>query len=295
MSLGKNWCFTLNNYNENDLVRINDLVPSSAEYLIYGKELGEQGTPHLQGFITLHKRSRLQQVKKIIGSNPHLEIARNVNASIKYCKKENQWVEFGSRTVTQGKRTDIDAFKEDVKSGVLDLALIREKHSEVYAKYTRFCLEYVEDNYPSIQIPEYELRNWQRFLLQKITSPPDRRKIIFVVDEIGNSGKSWFAHFHTSKNKNISQVLLPGKKSDMAFVLKANLKYLFLDAPRSKQGEYIQYDFLEDLKNGYVFSNKYESRIKTYEPMHVIVNMNEKPDMSKLSEDRYDIINIRQL
>lgn len=67
---------------------------------------------------------------------------------------------------------------------------------------------------------------------------------------------------------------------------------MFVDAPRSKQGEFIQYDFLEDVKNGYVFSTKYESRVKTLDNVHVVVNMNETPDMSKLSADRYHIIDI---
>lgn len=296
MSIAKNWCFTLNNYTDEDLNRLEKLVSEGdLTYLIYGKEIGEEGTHHLQGVAFFKKRVRLVQAKRLLGSNLHVEVPRNINASIQYCKKEGDWVEFGSRENNKGKRNDLDAFKDDVKKGMLDLSELREKHSEVYAKYTRFCLEYVEDNFPKLVIPVFELRVWQIFLKSKLETPPDRRKIIFVVDEIGNSGKSWFAHFYSQQNNKKCQVLLPGKKSDMAFVLKPNITILFLDAPRSKQGEYIQYDFLEDLKNGYIFSNKYESRIKTYEPMHVVVNMNEKPDMTKLSEDRYDIINIRQL
>lgn len=295
MSIGKNWCFTLNNYVNADIDRLSHLVEQGkATYLIYGKEIGEQGTPHLQGVICATTRKRMAQIKNIIGSNPHVEIVRNIIRSIQYCKKEGDWTEFGAR-IQQGQRSDLESFKSDVKAGVLDLATIRETHSDTYAKYTRFCLEYIQDNYPVLEIPTYDLRSWQTFLSQKLDIEPDRRKIIFVVDEVGNSGKSWFAHWYTQKKKDESQVLLPGKKSDMAFILKPNLKYVFLDAPRSKQGEFIQYDFLEDLKNGYVFSNKYESRIKTYAPLHLVVNMNERPDMTKLSEDRYDIVNIRQL
>lgn len=293
----KNWCFTLNNYSEDDISRLNDIVATDkrVKYLIYGKEVGEAGTPHLQGFVTLVKRSSLVQVKNIIGNNPHVEVARNVNASISYCKKEGDWKEFGKRAGGQGSRSDLDDFKQAVKSGMLSLAEIREHHSDICAKYPRFVLEYIDDNYPPVTIPDHPLRQWQVDLLHRLEEPPDRRKIIFIVDEIGNSGKSWFAHYYTKKVGDICQVMLPGKKADMAYALKPGLKYLFLDAPRSKQGEYIQYDFLEDLKNGYVFSTKYESRIKTYEPIHVIVNMNESPDRTKLSMDRYVVINIRQL
>lgn len=78
----------------------------------------------------------------------------------------------------------------------------------------------------------------------------------------------------------------------MAYALDLSTTVLFVDAPRSKQGEYIQYDFLEEAKNGYVFSPKYESRMKILPKMHVCVFMNERPDMHKLSQDRYHIIEI---
>jgi Putative viral replication protein len=297
MSAAKNWCFTLNNYQGSDIERIDSLVGSNEriKYVIYGKEVGESGTPHLQGFVSFVSKVRLNQVKTFIGSNPHVEVCRNVSASVQYCKKEGDYAEFGEMSGGSGTRNDLDEFKSAVKAGMLSLKDIREAHSEVYAKYTRFCLEYIQDNYPVVQVPAHELRPWQARLKSLLEQPACRRKIIFIVDETGNTGKSWFAHWYTNELGEAAQVMLPGKKADMAYALKPGLKVLFLDAPRSKQGEFIQYDFLEDLKNGYVFSPKYESRIKTYEPLHVVVNMNEAPDRTKLSEDRYQVINIRSL
>lgn len=78
----------------------------------------------------------------------------------------------------------------------------------------------------------------------------------------------------------------------MAYALDPTIRVLFMDAPRSKQGEFIMYDFLEDLKNGFVFSSKYESRVKRLARVHIVVNMNEHPDMTKLSADRYHVITI---
>lgn len=295
----KSWCFTLNNYTNDDLDRIDALVttsPNDFSYVIYGKEISSTGTPHLQGFVSLKKRTRLVRVKELIGGNPHVEVARKVPAAIQYCKKDGDWKEFGAlKANKQGGRSDLEDFKTAVKSGMLSLADIRENHSEVYAKYQRFCVEYIQDHYPKVTVPHFELRPWQRDLKSRLSQPPDRRSIIFVVDEQGNSGKSWFAHHYAQEVGDSVQVLLPGRKVDMAYALKPGLRVLFLDAPRSKQGEFIQYDFLEDLKNGYVFSTKYESRIKTYDPLHVVVNMNESPDHTKLSEDRFVVINIRQL
>lgn len=294
MAGSKNWCFTLNNYTDEDLLRLSELVTKNNKvlYIIFGKEVGESGTPHLQGFVTLAQRSTLNVVKGFIGGNPHVETSRNINASINYCKKDGDFLEFGIRSGGQGSRSDLEMFKESVKNGMLTLSEIREHHSETYARYPRFVLEYIEDHYPKVSLPIYELRLWQADLKERLEREPDRRKIMFIVDEVGNSGKSWFSHYYCSLLGEKCQVMLPGKKSDMAYALRPCLKVFFLDAPRSKQGEYIQYDFLEDLKNGYVFSTKYESRIKTYEPMHVVVNMNHFPDMNKLSHDRYDIIQI---
>lgn len=297
-SRARNWCFTLNNYTDDDLIRINALVDTNNKvtYVLYGKEVAESGTPHLQGFISCKDQLRLQQIKIIIGSNPHLEVARNVNASIIYCKKEGDWIEFGARNNSNaGKRNDLEEFKNAVKEGMLNMKDIREAHADVYAKYPRFCLEYVRDNFPKPIIPDHPLRPWQQHLHDLLEEEPNRRTIIFIVDEIGNSGKSWFADWYQQKTGDTCQVLTPGKRADMAYMLPMCLRVLFLDAPRAKQSEFIQYDFLEDLKNGRVFSPKYESIMKTYEPMHIVVCMNEEPDRTKLSADRYKVINIRQL
>lgn len=87
--------------------------------------------------------------------------------------------------------------------------------------------------------------------------------------------------------------MLPAKKLDMAYALEPGLRVLFIDAPRSKHGDFIMHDFLGDVKNGYhVFRGKYESRFKKLDKIHEVVNMNEHPDMTKLSSDRYTIIEI---
>lgn len=289
MSRGKNWCFTLNNYSEEDCERLTQLVENNeCVYIIFGKEIGESGTPHLQGFISFAKRVYLTDVKKRVSRTAHFELARLVPESIEYCKKDGDVFEEGLIPAGQGKRSDIDDFKIDVKSGLLNFKDIREKHSAVYAKYKSFVMEYVVDNSPEVQIPAYQLHDWQQELMEKLALPPDDRTIQFIVDTSGNNGKTWFAHYFAQKNKDC-QVMCPGKRADMAYILRTDIRVLILDAPRSKQGEFIQYDFLEDVKNGYVFSSKYESSIKRLNNVHLIVLMNEPPDLTKLSSDRFDI------
>lgn len=286
----KHWCFTLNNYTDDDVERLKN--PGVAiEYLVCGREVGESGTPHLQGFVKFRDRKRLNAVKTIIGQHGHYECARLVPAAIKYCKKDGDFFEFGSLQGGAGRRSDLEEFKTAVKSGMLDLCEIRENHSEVYARYTRYCLEYIDQHRPERPQKLHPLYPWQAELSEALKRNADDRTICFVVDPKGNSGKTWFAHYFCSLHPNC-QVLLPGRKVDMAMTLDVSVRVLFLDAPRCKNGEFIQYDFLEDVKNGYVFSSKYESRIKKLGKVHVVVLMNEQPDMTKLSADRYKVINL---
>lgn len=291
MSRSKNWCFTLNNYTTEDVDRLMN-ASSFVEYLIFGKEVGESGTPHLQGFVCFQSRKRLNQVIALIGQC-HCSVARFVQQSIEYCKKEGDYEEIGQPpAVSQGKRNDLELFKEDVKMGNVDLKSIRELHSEVYAKYTRFCIEYVNDNNKTGKVNDYPLREWQTNLNLILNGVIDEREIIFIVDFVGNKGKSWFFRYYEQNHEQNCQIILPGKKLDMAMVLEPGKRSYLFDCPRSKQGEFIQYDFLEEVKNGNVFSGKYESKIKRFATPHVVVAMNEEPDMSKLSNDRYRIIRI---
>nr|UOF78733.1 rep protein [Cressdnaviricota sp.] len=310
--VAKNWCWTFHGevgedghthgYSVHDVQRISALPCPPIVYLIGGYELGEDGeTPHIQGFVHFDKRYSAHFVKKFLsgrdGSTIHVEImSKNstVEKSVTYCKKENRgFFEVGSleNVSKQGKRSDLQSFMADVKAGMKRMVDIREKHPEVYAKYKTFCREYVSDHLPKPEVEEHPLKPWQQRLWDRLEEEPECRKVIFVVDFIGNQGKTWFARYYCNKKENAS-VILPGKKADMAYVLDPLSRVIFVDAPRSKQGDFIQYDFLEEVKNGYVFSSKYESEIKKFGNVHLVVMMNEQPDRTKLSMDRYEIIEI---
>lgn len=293
MSQSKNWCFTLNNYTDKDEAAVAEL-PRGLEYIIYGREVGESGTPHLQGFARWSRRVRLSQVSRLFPNSAHWTVARNVQSAIQYCKKDGDYVEIGSPPVAERARTDLDAFKQGVRSGLLSLNDVRETYSAVYARYPRFCLEYLHQHLPSPEVPDHPLKAWQQQLKERLDASPSDREIFFVVDEAGGEGKSFFAAYYQKHRKN-TLLCLPGKKADMVYALASCgfvPEVILVDAPRSKQGEYIQYDFLEELKNGRIFNTKYESRMLQFPVPHVVVFMNEQPDMTKLSEDRYVIITL---
>lgn len=283
MSRAKHWCFTLNNYTQDNVDRIIDNA-AHFDYVIFGREIGDSGTPHLQGFVSFPSRVRRTVCIEKIGQ-AHFTVARNIDNSIQYCKKDGDFVEIGTRPTGPGSRSDLDGFKLAVAAGNLDMKKLRSEFSEIVAKYPKFCYDFVQDHMPKKTVEFHPLRPWQQAMYDTLKLPPDARSIYFVVDPVGNAGKSWFAHYYTFMHEN-AQVLLPGRKADMSYALDPLIRVLFIDAPRSKQGEFLQYDFLEDVKNGYVFCSKYESRVKQMSPCHVVVMMNEDPDMNKLSKDR---------
>jgi hypothetical protein len=294
----KQWCFTLNNYTPLDLDRLSSPPPEEVVYLIYGKEVGSSGTPHLQGTVCFQSRKRLNQVIQIIGQ-AHCSVTRNLLQSIEYCKKEGDFLEYGEVPQGKGGRTDLEDFKTSVKDGIVCMKELRDLHSEVCAKFPQFVKDYVTDWRTQVQVKRHPLRQWQQDLYEKLIVTPTggeelekfEREIVFIVDLTGNQGKSWFCRYYCDLHEN-AQIIVPGKKADMALVLREDCRVLFFDCPRSKQGDFIQYDLLEEIKNGFVFSGKYQSVIKKFKTPHVVVCMNEPPDMTKLSEDRYTIITL---
>ena len=77
MSRAKNWCFTVNNYTDDNIAHLRSLGDNDVvSYIIFGKEVAPTtNTPHLQGYIALKKQTRLNQVRALI-PNAHLTVAR---------------------------------------------------------------------------------------------------------------------------------------------------------------------------------------------------------------------------
>jgi hypothetical protein len=92
-----NWCFTLNNYTTDEENAIRGYGLINANYCVYGKEVGELGTPHLQGYIELKTRQRLTQLKKNMDlERIHLEPRKaKAHQAADYCKKDGDFWECG--------------------------------------------------------------------------------------------------------------------------------------------------------------------------------------------------------
>lgn len=297
-SQAKHWQFTLNNPTQDERLHLVQIgthhVDTPIEYLIFGNEVGASGTPHLQGHVSFRSPLRLPQVKTLIADRAHFEVVRLLQRHIEYCKKDGDYHEFGSPPTREashsGERRDLAEFRTTVEDGVYDSPTLREKHPTIMARYPGFAAAVVRDLYPKPPGPTGSLRPWQQHLVDLCAADPDPRKILFVVNPRGNAGKTYAARYLSSRCKTV-QILRVGRVADMAHAYKVDTTVLIVDVPKSK-GEFLQYDFLEQVKDGYLMSSKYNSHMKVFKPPHVIVMMNEEPDRTKLSHDRFKYIYI---
>jgi hypothetical protein len=105
----RRWCFTLNNPTvdeESDLKTLLSRVPDGAggerpqvmSYLIFGHEVGELNTPHLQGYFETLKKTSLRFLKSLPGlERAHLEKANGcLQSNRNYCMKEGDYFEDGT-------------------------------------------------------------------------------------------------------------------------------------------------------------------------------------------------------
>lgn len=104
MSRSRGWCFTINNPTGWDIADLEKAIEAT-NYLCYGKEVGENGTPHLQGYLRFQNPVTLKRVKLLL-PRAHLEIQKGtVDQAIEYCEKDGDFVQYGERPKSGGKGT----------------------------------------------------------------------------------------------------------------------------------------------------------------------------------------------
>lgn len=87
------WCFTFNNYTDEEY---NSIVPQFrllAKYYVIGKEVGESGTPHLQGYVEFKKKCRPLSHK--LPKGIHWKKCKgDRDSNYDYCTKDNSYIIF---------------------------------------------------------------------------------------------------------------------------------------------------------------------------------------------------------
>ena len=81
------WCFTLNNYNEDDIGKLTSYF-SDAKYVFQEETGEEEKTPHLQGCVKFKNGKRFTTLVKL-NKKIHWEPCKSWKDSVIYCSKED--------------------------------------------------------------------------------------------------------------------------------------------------------------------------------------------------------------
>ena len=149
-----NWVFTLNNYHEKMMPRFNKI---KMQWLRYGEEQGDEGTPHLQGCVVLLKNKK-SSFQNIINGETFGEWAKEchwermkgtIAQNLEYTGKEatedpTKLHEWGVKPLTNTERNKkgAAASKETMKEVIAaaergDLEWIKSEHPGHYLRYMK--------------------------------------------------------------------------------------------------------------------------------------------------------------
>ena len=138
--------------------------------------------------------------------------------------------------------------------------------------------------------------SWEQEILEIINKEPDDRTIYWYWSREGNMGKTCFCKYLTVTHGAIP---LAGKGADVRNGIVEYTKkngetpdLCVFPIPRSYDTTYLSYEALENIKDMYFYSGKYEGAAICGPSPHLIVFANEPPHLEKCSADRWAVVEI---
>ena len=209
-----------------------------------------------------------------------------------YCVKEGDFKEWGEAS-KQGKRTDLVALRTLAEEGAsfLEMAMAQP---DAHAKYHAWAAKVSAAAKSSRVMKKRKLalfggilRPWQRQVMIKL-AVQSMREVLWVWEEGGGVGKTWLAKYLLAKQDAF--LVTGGKHADIAYAYGSQELVVF-DLCREK-ADTVPYAVMESFKNGMLFSPKYESMVKHFDPAKVVVFANYPPEREKMSADRWVVMHL---
>lgn len=260
ISPAKHWEFTLNNYTEQDILKIESSIRSnSSPFEVFVGQSEKETTPHLQCTVSFKKKGRpLEHFANMLGHRRcSFRKVRDVKATRMYCSKEDRGSDKRNWCLVKGWQRPRGLVT--VSYGILN-------------KYQKQIVDY----------------------FRKPCHPLFSREIIWVWEPLGNVGKTILSMYFAD---NARCIVVGGKSNDIFCGVAKEVAedrapdIVIFDIPRSCKG-YISYKGIEKIKDGIYYSGKYESGMCRYNRPHVLCFANRPPEMGDdiMSEDRWKVI-----
>ena len=166
---------------------------------------------------------------------------------------------------------------------------LRSEYKEALDLHLKKCVNSFPEN--------LVFKPWQISLLEEVKIPTER-KIIWVVGKSCGEGKTWLQNYIRYKygdRRVVKGISLQTKSGHITHALTKHPLatadiFLFNIAKCVDTFTEINYEMLEGIKDGELFSSKYDSqRIKVKTPNIVMVFSNDEPNTGKLAKDRWKL------
>lgn len=255
-SKSRTWCFTVNNYDQSiiDLV-VSTVSKNTVLKYIYGFERGDQGTPHIQGYIRFKNQVRFSTVKRKLPT-AHWEVAKGTDDdNYVYCSKEGDFRTNYRKEVTQ----------DDLKQMVL-----KEYDGVTWKPWQKDMLEMAGTHDERIVTWIYESSGnvGKSYICRYLCCQPGTLLC-------------------SGKKADIFNQL-----ANMVLEEKEQPRLVLVDIPRAGK-DFVSYEALECLKNGCIYSGKYIGGRFVFPKPTVIAFANQPPRVDALSKDRWRIYKIQ--
>lgn len=242
-----NWVLTWNNYPDDVFEQLSKLLVPLCDKWIFGKEVGEKGTPHIQGAFKLKKKMRQGAIYNLFGCEFFLDKMKGRWCDQVYCAKGDNFI--CDKPIRH-------------KPTLITYDMLRQEQKDIADRFK-----------------DYE-------------DPLFGRKVYWFFEEKGNWGKSILCKYLVDQEEAF---IVQGKNNDILFGISEYVskhgnspKIVIVDVPRCNQG-HVSYQAIESIKNGCLYSSKYESGMIRFDSPHVLVFSNQIPEVHNLSADRWEI------
>ncbi len=133
----RNWCFTINNYTSHD---VEYLLTITCPHLIFQSEVGESGTPHLQGLVGYKDTRKFGCVQNLI-PRAHITRCRRFAAAVEYCQKRDSADDVCRYTRIKGKITINSINLADVPNSRTAIIKLKAGLEDLTDKQKIICIQ----------------------------------------------------------------------------------------------------------------------------------------------------------
>ena len=216
--------------------------------------------------------THINALKKLIGMCTHIEATRETELENgKYCRKDGVVAIEKGTMIPEISAKGCEAQTTETihklitlrLKGVSVVTIAASDDVVCYFKYEKMIEKTVREFIQEKNILELKSdyvninwRLWQLKLVEYLEKQPDDRKVVWYVDEKGNNGKTFITKYLLTEGETLR--FENTKSADVKYALQGQRVIVF-DLSRSQES-HVNYEVIESMKNGVVFSTDYKSK-----------------------------------